>query len=302
MATEDTSVAQTTVRRENGDIHICITINNNVAAAPAVAGGGAVPVAETLAPPPAGLTPPQPPDTTLPLPWRRATGSTFAGAALILKGSSPEVAQGTRFTVPPYEPGTGDRTKQRRFRLNEAALQPSTPYGGKLVSAFLTHPIDTAAGIFRGFAVAEVGATATSATFITDVAPFGATPAVTHQYATHAVTTPTTAAVLASTSVPADPNFAFTIAGAPASTTFWIVVMPHRIDDWTTTTTYNATYLPQGAWGSLTTSGAGAGSLSLAKPSTPGGGRGYYAFLTNADPASATVLGDVVSNVLNLTA
>lgn len=297
MANEEAGLAQTTVRRENGDIHICITINNNVGA-PAVGAAGS----ESLAPPPAGLSPPQPPDTTLPLPWRRASGSAFAAAALIMKGESPELAQGTKFTSAPYEPGTGDRTKQRRFRINESALQPSTPYGGKLVSAFLTRAIDTSAGLFRGFAVAEVGTSASSATFITDVAPFGSSPPVTYQYSANAVTTPTLGYTLACGSVPADTHFEFTVTGGPASTQFWIVVIPHRIDDWTTTTTYTGTYLSQGEWGSATTSGSGSAALNLAKPSTPAGGRAYYAFVTNADPASPSVVGDVVSNVLNLTA
>lgn len=290
-----------------GDVHLCITINNNVG------GGQAVNVESTLEPsepdvvaqvapsptPPGATFPPLPPDPTLPLPFLRGTAvaSDPAVAPVYMKGLVPHIDQGALLTAGPYV--SGDSSKQSRYRVNSSSVTTTAPYGDTTVSSlnrvsvFMTAAIDANGQIYKGFACARAHAlTPGTITMITDMTTVGtATTAKNHVYATHDVTS-TAASVTLSTPSPMAATTLVTFATSVAAADHYIVLMPEKV----LTPGAGASFTSYLSEGAIHHQPAGSVTVDVPRPSTGWAtGKTYFAFVVKGDPRDRTSVTTVLS-------
>lgn len=274
----------------------CDDFNLCIADGDTVAGEASVQVSS-----PGALTPPTPPDPTLPMPWLRGSTTTSdpTVAMLYTKGLVPHEEQGADLPSGPYE-GTGDISKQSRYRVNSSSVTTTAPYGDSSViainrvSIFMTAAIDTSGEIYKGFACARAdSSSANSITLVTDMTTVGTgSTAKNHVYATHDVTTSAPALTLSVTTPSSgSTTIACTVGGTVPSGTLYIVIMPERVLEPGTGPTFSG-YKAEGAIYSF----SGSGTYNVPRP-TKGwaAGKIYFAFVVSGDPASGSVLSTPLS-------
>lgn len=304
MADEPSRHFRRIARAGCGDVNLCITINNNVGGGPTVDVAPTGTGSGTFTPdilPPGALTPPTPPDPTLPMPWLRGSTTTSdpTVAMLYMKGLVPHEDQGADLPSGPYE-GSGDISKQSRYRVNSSSVTTSAPYGDSSVininrvSVFMTAEIDASGELYKGFACARADSSSSSSiTMVTDMTTVGTgSTAKNHVYATHDVTTTAPALTLSVTTPTASSTtIACTVGGTVPSGTLYIVIMPERVLEPGTGPTFSG-YKAEGAIHSF----SGSGTYNVSRP-TKGwaAGKIYFAFVVSGDPASASVLSTPIS-------